>query len=339
MKIRNAKARYLNLQLFAEPNMNTNTTQDASDGNDLSPTMKTFYNTQLLENARAALYFAQFGKKQPLPQNGGNEVEFRKVDTFAPATTPLTEGVTPDGHKLNMSKMTVPIDQHGDYVTVSDRLELEAVDNIISAATEESGAQAALTLDVLVRNMLLTGTNVIYGGGKTSRAELTPEDKITVKLVHRASTFLKRMNAPEVAGGGYIAIAHPSVISDLMDEDLWIDVQKYKNPEHIYNGEVGKLYNIRFVETTNAKIIAGGADSTNIYCVEVFGKDAYAEIEPSAESLQMLVKQRGSAGTADPLNQRSTIGWKASTGSKIIYPERLVRLEVGSSYSSEDVEN
>lgn len=327
----------LDLQLFAEPN--TNVTTAATDGNDLSPTMKTFYNTQLLENARPRLFFEQFGKDQALPKNGGNKVEFRKVDTFAAALNPLTEGVTPDGHKLNMSKLETPIEQYGDYVTLSDRLELEAVDPIVAAATEENAAQAALTLDTLIRNQLLTGTNVIYGGNKTSRAEITADDKLTVKLVHKAATFLKRMNTPEVEGGGYIAIAHPSVIADLMDEDLWIDIQKYKNPEKIYNGEVGKIYNVRFVETTNAKIFAGGTSGAKVYAVEMFGKDAWAKIEPSAESLQIIVKQRGSSGTSDPLNQRSTIGWKVTTGSRIIYPERLVRLEVGSSYSDEDVEN
>lgn len=330
----------LNLQLFADPN--TQTTEKNTTGNDLSPTMKTFYKTSLLENARNEHFFAQFGQKQPLPKGEGKKVEWRKFDTFEKALTPLTEGVTPDGRNVNMSKLEATIYQYGDYTTVSDRLELEAVDPIITAVTEEHGAQAGDTLDTLIRNVVVAGTNVIYGGGKTSRATLGASDKITPTLVDMAYTLLKKMKAPKI-NGDYVAIIHPSVSFDLRESSDWLDVHKYAQPEEIYNGEIGKLHGIRFLEDTEQKIWRGTADGcaadTSVYAVTVFGKDAYGIVDPTAESLEVIVKQRGSAGTADPLDQRSTIGWKASTASKILYQERLVRLEVGSSYSAIDEAN
>lgn len=406
------------LQLFANPN--TNVTTAATTGNDLSPTMKEYYNTELLENARADLYFTQFGQSQPLPENNGNTVEFRRWETFKKATTPLTEGVTPDGNSLSMTKIKAQIDQYGDYSTISDRLEFEAVDDVILGATEEHGAQAGETLDTVTRNEVLTGTNVIYAGDKTSRTQLTADDTITTTLVNKMATHLKKMKAPKI-DGYYVAIIHPSVSEDLRECEGWVEAHKYASPEEIYNGEIGKLHGIRFVETTEQKVYngadlasdarnlavngavsasatvtfdggtvaedalvgryvlidgtkylvtantatvltladalteeaasitatdntviypgEGGAAGVATYAVTAFGKDAWGVIKPSAEGMEMIVKGRGSAGTADPLDQRSTVGWKASHAAKILYEERLVRLECGSSYSAIDEGN
>lgn len=334
----------LNLQMYAAnsgveaSNANVQTTGLNSTGNDLSPTMKTFYKTNLLKNARSQHFFNQFGMKQPLPRNNGRIVEWRKFATFDKAMTPLTEGVTPDGNTVNMTKINAELHQYGDYTTVSDLLELEAVDPIISAVTEEHGAQAGDTLDTITRNELITGTNVIFGGGKTARNELTAADILTPTMVNQAFTFLKKMKAPTI-NGKYIAIIHPSVAYDLRQSSEWIEVHKYSATTQIFNGEIGELHGVRFIEDTEQKVWAGGASGVAVYATIFFGKDAYGIIDPSAESLEVIVKQRGSSGTADPLNQRSTVGWKASHAAKILYQERIVRAETGSFYSDVDQAN
>ena len=329
-----------NLQLFA--NMNTNTiTGSTAAPNDLSPTRKVFYNTSLLENARTELYFVQLGKKVPLPKGNGDKVEWRKFDTFANATTPLQEGVTPDGNKLNMTKITAQIEQYGDYTTISDRLELEAVDPIILSVTEEHGAQAGETMDILCRNELLTGSHYMYANGKTSRASLTAADKITAKDVNKFRTHLKKMKAPTDSTGSYVAIIHPSVAEDLRNDADWLKPHEYVDTAEIYNGEIGKIHGVRFIESINAKVFsATDAGATGaVYVTLIMGADAYGVVEPSAESLEVIVKQKGSAGTSDPLDQRSTVGWKASTATKILYNERILRFESGSSYSAIDKGN
>ncbi len=158
-----------NLQLFAEAGTVTNVTTGtvnaytgvANTTTAMSPTMKTFYDTELLENAREKLIFQQLGRKQSLPANHGKVVEWRKWNTL-PEVDKLKEGVIPEGKKLGMTSMTVPIDQYGMYVTVSDQLELHAVDDVILGATEEVGASAGKSFDKLVRSVLKTGTNVLY---------------------------------------------------------------------------------------------------------------------------------------------------------------------------------
>lgn len=414
------RKRKFNLQLFADPNPKTNVTTANTAGNDLSPTMKEFYDTELLDNARNENYFNQFGDEQPLPKNNGNKVEWRRWETFAPAMTPLVEGVTPDGNKLSMVRIEQKIKQYGDYTTISDRLELEAVDNVILGATEEHGAQAGETLDAVTRNEVLTGTHVMYAGGKTSRIQLKGEDKITPTLINKAVTHLKKMRAPKI-NGKYVCIIHPSVSEDLRESQGWLEAHKYAATTEIFNGEIGELHGVRFVETAGQKVYAGadlatdsrtllvngavaakdsvtfdggnvevdalkgryvligdtkylvesntattmklldalteqeasvtasdnaviypgegGAEGLAVYPCLFMGAKAYGRIKPTAESLEVIVKQKGSAGTADPLNQRSSVGWKASHAAKILYQERMVRLECGSSYSDQDEEN
>lgn len=334
------------LQLFAEPNTHTTVT-DGAEGGGLSAEMKTYYDTQLLENARNDLYFAQFGKKQGLPKGKGKTVEWRKWDTFSTSTTPLTEGVTPNGDKLTIQSMEATIEQYGRYGTFSDVLEFTALDDVILGATEEFGATGAETMDIVTRNALLTNANVFYapdstGKAVTTRATLTATSFLTSAVVNKAVTILKKNKTPKI-NGDYIAIIHPSVAMDLRNSDGWLDAHKYASPDEIYNGEIGKLHGCRFVESNNCKVWGKDDESTpstlSVYGCLFFGKDAYGVVDPDGAGMHMIVKGKGSAGTADPLDQRSTVGYKFSTAARVLYPERLLRVECTSSFAGDDETN
>jgi N4-gp56 family major capsid protein len=152
----------LNLQLFADATVITSNVVspiNVTGQTSMSPTMKTFYDTTLLENAREAMIFTQFGKKQPMK---GNKVEWRKFNTFAKALTPLVEGVIPTGQSFGMTNVEGTITQHGDFTAVSDRLELESYDDVIFGATEEMGAVEGETYDTLTRNIIIGGNSVAW---------------------------------------------------------------------------------------------------------------------------------------------------------------------------------
>lgn len=324
------------IQLFAEPQ--TNVTTDSG----LSATIKEYYDTQLLENARAELYHTQFGQKQSLPKGKGKTVEWRKWDTFAVDTEPLTEGVTPDGQKMNMTHVTATVEQYGNYVTISDVLELTSFDDTIIGATEELGAQGGETEDILTREVLIAGTNVMYAPNGTtavtSRANIASACILTPSVVNRAVTVLKKYKAPKI-NGKYVAIIHPSVAMDLRESDGWIEAHKYAATTELFNGEIGELHGCRFIETTNAKVWKeAGAEKASVYGCLFLGKDAYGVVDPDGAGMKMIIKPLGSAGTADPLDQRSTVGYKFSTAAVILYPERLLRVECGSSFGADDVD-
>ena len=318
----------INLQLFAE--MNTNVTTDTG----LSVEMKTFYDMTLIDMAQPNLIHDQFGQKRPIPANGGKRIEFRKFASLPKATTPLTEGVTPAGRKLNAEKIEAEVSQYGDYIVQSDVLELTSIDNTIVEATKVLGNQAGLTLDTITRNVLHSGTNVYYcpkagGAAVESRSGLDDTCKLTVDVVKRVVTILKKNNAPRI-NGDYVAIIHPYVAYDLMSDEAWIDAHKYATPENIYEGEIGKIAGVRFVESSEAKIYDGGVFGT-LFIAE----GAYGTTEITGGGLQTIVKQKGSAGTGDPLNQRSSVGWKAMKTAEILIDAYMIRVESKSTFSAD----
>lgn len=310
--------------------------------NDLSPEMKTFYDKALLKFAKPNLVHDQFAQKRNIPKNGGKTIEFRKYSQLPKALTPLTEGVTPDGQNLNVTAVTATVDQYGGYITLSDVLILTAIDNNLMEAIELLGDQAGRTLDTITREVLVSGTHVIYAGGTVSaRTALTSDMKLTVTDIKKAVRELKVGLAKKI-NGSYVAIIHPDCVYDLENDDEWVKASQYAGSTQIFEGEIGKLYGVRFVETTEAKIWAkAGASNISVYATLVLGANAYGTTMVEGGGLQSIVKQLGSAGTADPLNQRATAGWKAIKTAKILYDDYMVRIESASTYSndSEDSAN
>ena len=313
----------INLQLFANQVQTT-----LLDG--LSPEMKTFYDMALIDEASANLVHDQFGQKRPIPANGGKTIEFRKFSSLPKATTPITEGVTPDGKSLTVTAITATVAQYGDYITQSDVLELTSLDNTILEATKLLGKQAGLTLDTIVRDKIHSENKSIFYASKPdgtevdSRAGLEFTCQLTVKEIQAAVAFLRGQNAPTI-GGKYVAIIHPYVAYDLMRDPEWIDAHKYANPTNLYEGEIGEIAGVRFVQTTEAKVYENSNGA--IFSTLIFGEGAYGVTEISGGGLQTIVKQKGSAGTADPLDQRSSVGWKAIKTAELLVPNYLCAIE------------
>ena len=324
----------MHLQLFAE---NVNVTTDAG----LSAENKTFYDRALIEEATPNLIHNQFGQKRPIPKNGGKTIQFRKYAALPKATQPLTEGVTPDGRKMSVAPVEAEVHQYGDYVCLSDVLDLTAIDNNVLEATRAVGHQAGLTLDTITRNVLQSGTNVYYcpkanGSEVTDRTGLDGTCLLTVEVVKKVAAMLKAANAPKF-GGDYVCILHPYVAYDLMEDPRWEEMHKYCKPENQFEGEIGRIAGVRFVETSEAAVYTGSENDCP-QGLAVFGclfiaNGAYGVTEVTGGGLQTIIKQLGSAGTADPLNQRSTVGWKALQTAEILQQAYLYRVECCSAFS------
>lgn len=321
----------LNLQLFAT----TMTTETGS----LSAEMKTFYEKRLLDQAEPLLVHNQFGDKYPIPANNGKKIEFRKYSALPKALTALTEGVTPAGNSLNVTTVEGTVKQYGDWIQLSDMLQMTAIDNNVVQATKLLSSQAGRTLDTVTREVLAGGTNVIYApkvvdGAETevlSRSTLTPECVLTPFVVMRAAATLEAMNTPKI-NGSYVLIIHPYCRETLQESPGWVDVVKYKEGNNTFSGEIGKIGNVRVVTTSEAKVINDSTcpvvESTTYYSVFtslLLGANAYGVTELENGGLQHIVKQLGYG--EDPLNQRSSCGWKATSVAVRLCEEYMVRIE------------
>lgn len=382
---------------------------------------KNFYDKKLLETARTRLVFANFGQKRSIPRNMGKRVEFRRYDLFSPelASAPLVEGVTPEGQSLSQSRVEAEVAQFGAYVEISDVLEATAYDEVVSDSAELLGEQLGTVVEWITRDAMCAGTNVQYAGGRLSRLQVTTSDKLTVAEVRKAVRTLKKAKARmftsnekgEARKPHFICICSPEATYDLQSDTLWQDVSKYANAEQIYSGEIGRLFGVVFVESTETRVYrqsvlttvsshsagsadvvleavtdaaaaylaqggakikigateytvsavnqstrtvtlsatvgsaiaagtivysedAGAIDGTtkagvDVHATLVFGADSYGVIDVlGAGALQTIIKRPGSAGAADPLDQRGTVGAKvAAYAATILNPLWIVRIE------------
>lgn len=321
----------LNLQLFAT----TMTTETGS----LSAEMKTFYEKRLLDQAEPLLVHNQFGDKYPIPAGSGKKIEFRKYSALPKALAALTEGVTPAGNSLTVTTVEGTVKQYGDWIQLSDMLQMTAIDNNVVQATKLLSSQAGRTLDTVTREVLAGGTNVIYApkvvdGAETevlSRSTLTPECVLTPFVVMRAAATLEAMNTPKI-NGSYVLIIHPYCRETLQESPGWVDVVKYKEGNNTFSGEIGKIGDVRVVTTSEAKVINDSTcpvveESTyySVFTSLLLGANAYGVTELENGGLQHIVKQLGYG--EDPLNQRSSCGWKATSVAVRLCEEYMVRIE------------
>lgn len=396
---------------------------DIKNETTLSSDMRTYYKDYLCDNANENLVHDQFGQKHPIPAGNGKTIEFRKYSPLPKATKPLAEGITPDGQDLKVTTVSSTVSQYGGWVGIPDMIKLTTLDNNMVQATEILGDQAGRTLDTVTREVLNGGTNIMYAPivkdgvvtPVTSRASLTEDAKLSVDIILRAAAKLKN-NLAKTIDGSYVAIIHPYVAYDLMRSAEWMEAHKYAAPENLFNGEIGKIGNVRFVESNEAKIwrgkdltalsreltvkaqVSGGTTITvneavseseaeemagrkviidgvavqivsatagdgtatitldeavscnagekvypgeggqngiSVYSTLVLGANAYGVTELENGGLEHIVKQLGSAGTADPLNQRASAGWKATKTAERLVENYMIRIESCSTFADE----
>ena len=311
---------------MAYTNMDTNMTTSSA----LSAGMQTYYNRELLRTFEPNLVHLQFGDEHRMPPHSGLVMNMRKLIPLETNTKALSEGDPGESVMLAETEVTVQLQQYGEYARCTDKLDLTHLDMDIMRRTKLFGDAGARSIDAVVREELAKCANVIYAGGKASRAELTAADKLTSRELRKAVKTLKKNHA-QTFGGYFVAIIGPDTMYDLQEDEAFVKVSQYQDKENIYTGEVGRLFGVRLVETTEAKIFEGaGASGADVASVIVLGQYAYGVTSLKGAKPRVIVKPAGSAGTADPLDQISTVGWKMDGfGAKLLQPEYAVRIECG----------
>ena len=308
----------------------TNTDTNMTSSSALSAGMQTYYNRELLRTFEPNLVHLQFGDEHRMPPHSGLVMNMRKLIPLETNTKALSEGDPGESVMLAETEVTVQLQQYGEYARCTDKLDLTHLDMDIMRRTKLFGDAGARSIDAVVREELAKCANVIYAGGKASRAELTAADKLTSRELRKAVKTLKKNHA-QTFGGYFVAIIGPDTMYDLQEDEAFVKVSQYQDKENIYTGEVGRLFGVRLVETTEAKIFEGtGADGADVASVIVLGQYAYGVTSLKGAKPRVIVKPAGSAGTADPLDQISTVGWKMDGfGAKLLQPEYAVRIECG----------
>lgn len=338
-----------------------------ADETGLPAVTEAVYNRQLLTRAYPELLHARFGQRKPLKRRSGTSMVFRRYERLSTATTPLTEGVTPTGTSLDTTDVTATIKQYGNFLVISDLLDLVHVDPVISESSKLLGENMGESMDLVYREILNAGTSWIgvqYDDGGTPTLTSTRtniEGCITKQALDYAINQLDRQNARKFTSltegankentwplaPAYWAIIHPDMERDLYQTANsmltkgtdFVPVEQYASQSQVMPTEIGKYRSVRFVTSTNSKIWAGGGATgsatyrrtsslVDVYSCLIFARDAYGIVPLQGGSARTIVHRAG--GNTDPLNQRNTVAWKSATTAAILNQNFVYRIECGS---------
>jgi N4-gp56 family major capsid protein len=304
---------------------------------------KQFYERNLLFRARQAQIFYKFGLKTPLRENNGNSVSWRRFNALNLATTPLSEGSTPTASALSVSEITATVQEYGNYVSITDALDLMAVDKVMTEASDVLGQNAGETIEVVIRNVLQAGTNVLYATGTTRTAQ-SAANPLTLNILRKAITTLDANNthrfnstveSDQPGMGGYVAFVHPNVVFDIYnDTEMKSALQQNSNNDKFWTGYIGSIYGVQLFQSTLAPVFTGaGSGGANMYGTIIVGQNAFGVVDVAGRGkYELIIKPLGSAGADDPLDQRGSIGWKGWQAPVILNNNFMVRVETGSTF-------
>lgn len=292
------------------------------------------YNRNLLEVAKPLLLHTKWAQVKDIPANSGTaSIRFSRYSYLDAVTTSLSEGVTPSGSRLSRTFVTATASNYGDYITLTDKVLMETLDPELTVASRILGQQAGNSFDKLTRAVLAAGTTIQFAATATAENEISAAFKLTNAEVKEMVRTLQGNNAQKMtsmidASSGYntspipacyLGIVSEKTLFDLKSDTHFTSVEKYASKEGLMEGEVGSMDDVRFVMTTNAYVSsAAGSEANDVHYTIILAADAYGITRISGKALENIVKPLGSGGTADPLNQRATSGWKGTFVAKIL---------------------
>ncbi len=291
----------------------------------LSNNLHTYYFKMLLDTAKKNLKFWGLGKKKIHPKGNGVDAYMLKFGHVAASTTALTEGVTPTAASIATNKYTITVSQYGQHINLSDWLIMTAIDPVLEDVSAELGYTAALSTDQIIRDHLVANatTSIQYAGtGITTDNGILAGSTMVATDALKAVRIFRGTDAPAMDDGLYTWVVHPYQAVDMMSDTSaggFIELNKYVAglADGALNGEIGKVYGARVVESSNISL-AANSGPINVYRSLMLAKDAYACTSFDKNHIDLIVKQLGSAGTVDPLNQIATAGYKLAFGVKYV---------------------
>jgi N4-gp56 family major capsid protein len=294
-------------------------------GVQLTPAL--YYDKQFLDRLELALRFDQLCEKKKMPKASGSLVTWTRYGNLSANTTPISAGVIPNGSNMSASQITATPVQYGDYITMSDEIELKSIDPIVEAANELLAYEASLSLDTLIRNQLDGNVTNVFANGAANEGATSAV--VSAADLRKSAKTLKVVGTKPMVGNDFLGLFHTASMYDLMSETAtggFLDTTKYTSADPIMKGEMGKIWGIKLLESPNVKTGTGAAAATT-YHNFIVGKGAAGIVDLAGKlAVETFRKPLGSAGAADPLNQISTVGYKFWMVAKVLDANRAIQL-------------
>lgn len=289
--------------------------------------MNAWLDKLLLQRPYPFFQHTRWAQVRPLPIQVGTVIKVRRYTNLTAQTTAITEGVTPAGEQLGITDITATPLQYGNFVTFSDLLDWTVIEDMKRELGNMVADNMGDTLDQVTATAITAGTTVQRVQGVAARTNIAAGMVVNGAEIKKAVRTLKGNNAKKITSqinpsqnfnttgirAAYVAIVSQQVEYDLKNDPDFVPVSKYPAGDYL-EGEIGSLDEVRFFgATTNAKVFsAGGAGSIDVHAIQIIGQEYYAITQISGHAAETIVHPLGSSGAVDPLNQRQTMGWKAT---------------------------
>jgi N4-gp56 family major capsid protein len=320
---------------------------------DISPRTAVYAQKEFIRRALPYLVLEKFGQGYPIPSNTAKTTKFRRYEALDPTPNVLSEGITPTAKKLVATDVTATLVQYGDHIVISDVVMDTHEDPALNEAIAILGEQAAQMIENIRFGVLVAGTSVQYATGSARSAVV---DVITLAMQRKVTRALKRQNAryitsvlkstpsykTEPVAASYIGLCHPDVEADLRNISTFVPVELYGTGTP-YEGEIGKLENVRYITSTTFVPFSGDANKGGtvgtkipndvtaancaVYPVLYLAKDAYGIVPLKGMNAVTPMVVNAKPSDSDPAAQRNHVSWKTMQTAVILNDSNIIRLE------------
>lgn len=287
--------------------------------------MSIFYDKVFLERAEMELRFDFGAQVKRIPRNSGKQITFNRMSPLAVATTALSEAVRPTAVDMTSTQVTAALAEYGNYAKVGTLFELTSIDVDLKEHVEVMGQNAGETIDTLIRNELSANATAQLAAAALTAIAAT--DTLTGAQIRKAVRTLKTNKAKRFDNGYFRGIVSEYPAYDLMANSEWLDAYRYTDAENIRRGVIGRLHGVEFVETNNG---SSESSTVTVYHTFIFGRNSYGTVSlDGQEGSRIYVKQPGPNDTSNPLDQFSTVGWKATFVAKVLNANWIINVKTG----------
>jgi N4-gp56 family major capsid protein len=298
------------------------------------PEVRTYFDRLLLTLARPYYIYDMFAQKRTIPLNSGDQMIFRRYSTLTAATVPIQDGTTPPGDSLSVTDFSTQVKWYGNFVVITDQVQFTVQDRVLNEATRVLSLQLGLTLDTLIRNMMVaTASSILCSqgtNGNTPTEITTPDIKTAVRALRLGNARLmtkpimgENRFATSPVRSSYWGFMDVNIQNDLEACADFLSVANYPNPMDALEAEWGSTNNVRWLLSTNGY---STSDATPIWSNMILGQEAYGVVKLGSKEAEFIVKPLGSSGTSDPLNQRGSVGYKYPFATRLLNDNWITRL-------------
>lgn len=296
----------------------------------LSQEVMAYYERTFLKRANPRLVMAEGSQPEVLGSNNGSTVTFTRYAVRPLALTPLATGTNPTHVANTAVNVVATLAEYGDNEKISKFLSTTSIDKNNAEKIAAMGDGMGNTLDAITRDALFAGATVQYAAGRTSLITVAQTDLFNATEAAKARRTLVGNNVQFYDDGMLMGKVQPMTEFDIITSATWLNVKSYQNQDDLYNGEIGSLYGIRFVLSTQHKAEAGaGATGATVYSNFVHGKNAFGTVNLEGDMPKPVIVT--GADGSNVAGRFANISWAGSYTAKVLNPLWILNVKSGAS--------